>query len=113
MHDIGKNLVKMMLEGAGFKVIDLGTNVTADKFVNAVKNDGAQIVAMSALLTTTMLEMKTTIETFKTIGLRDNIKIMIGGAPITKEYADDIGADGYSDDAAGAAMLAKELITQI
>ncbi len=68
MHDIGKNLVKMMLEGAGFKVIDLGTNVTADKFVNAVKNDGAQIVAMSALLTTTMLEMKTTIETFKTIG---------------------------------------------
>ena len=109
LHDIGKNLVAMMLEGTGFTVIDLGENVSPAAFVEAAQN-GAQIVAMSALLTTTMPMMATTIQALKDAGLRDKVKVMIGGAPITQDYADQIGADGYSTDAASAAELAKRLI---
>jgi len=110
LHDIGKNLVAMMLEGAGFEVIDLGVDVSPEKFVEAVNNTGAQIVGMSALLTTTMPSMKDTIEAIKAAGLRDKVKIMIGGAPVTQNFADEIGADGYAPDAASAADLAKKLI---
>ena len=109
LHDIGKNLVGMMLEGTGFTVVDLGENVSPDSFVQAVR-DGAQIIGMSALLTTTMPMMATTIKALEAAGLRDKVKVMIGGAPITQEYADQIGADGYSTDAASAAELAKRLI---
>ena len=109
LHDIGKNLVGMMLEGTGFTVMDLGENVEPAKFVEAVKN-GAQIIGMSALLTTTMPNMSATIKALEEAGLRDKVKVMIGGAPITQEYADQIGADGYSTDAASAAELAKKLI---
>lgn len=109
LHDIGKNLVGMMLEGAGFTVMDLGENVSPDAFVQAVR-DGAQIIGMSALLTTTMPNMSVTIKALEAAGLRDKVKVMIGGAPITQEYADQIGADGYSTDAASAAELAKKLI---
>jgi 5-methyltetrahydrofolate--homocysteine methyltransferase len=110
LHDIGKNLVGMMLEGAGFEVIDLGIDVAPEKFLEAVKTKDANIVAMSALLTTTMPGMKDTIEAIKAAGLRDQIKIMIGGAPVTQSFANEIGADGYAPDAASAADLAKELI---
>lgn len=110
LHDIGKNLVAMMLEGAGFEVIDLGTDVGPDKFIDAVQNKGAQIIAMSALLTTTMPQMKTIIDAVTEAGLRDSVKIMIGGAPVTQNYADEIGADGYSDDAASATDLATALM---
>lgn len=109
LHDIGKNLVGMMLEGNGFEVMDLGVDVAPEKFVEAVKN-GAQVIGMSALLTTTMPMMKAVIEMLKAEGLRDQVKVMIGGAPITQEYADQIGADGYSTDAASAAELAQKLI---
>lgn len=110
LHDIGKNLVAMMLEGAGFTVIDLGVDVGPEQFIDAIKNQGAQIIGMSALLTTTMTSMKEIIDAINEAGLRDQVKIMIGGAPITQEYADEIGADGYSIDAASAAQLAKNLI---
>lgn len=110
LHDIGKNLVAMMLEGAGFEVIDLGIDVSPEKFIDAVKNTGAQILGMSALLTTTMPSMRDTIEAIKAAGLRDSVKIMIGGAPVTQNFADEIGADGYAPDAASAADLAKQLI---
>ena len=110
LHDIGKNLVMMMMEGSGIKVLDLGTDVGADKFIDAVKNQGAQIVAMSSLLTTTMPEMKTIIEALKAEGLRDKIKVMIGGAPVTSAYAEQIGADAYTDDAASAANTALEFL---
>ncbi|MBQ1257739.1 MAG: corrinoid protein [Clostridia bacterium] len=109
LHDIGKNLVGMMLEGSGFEVIDLGVDVAPEKFVEAVKN-GAQAIGMSALLTTTMPMMKAVIEMLKAEGIREQVKVLIGGAPITQEYADQIGADGYSTDAASAAELAKALI---
>lgn len=109
LHDIGKNLVAAMLEGGGFEVIDLGVNVDPAKFVRAVKEKGAGIVALSALLTTTMPAMKTTIEAIKTAGLRDTVKIMVGGAPVTEAYAHEIGADGYSLNAAGAVPLARSL----
>lgn len=109
LHDIGKNLVVMMLEGAGFEVIDLGIDVPAEKFVDAVKQ-GAQIVAMSALLTTTMTAMKTTIDALKEAGVRDKAKVLIGGAPVTQNFADEIGADGYARDAASGADKAKELL---
>ena len=109
LHDIGKNLVGMMLEGNGFTVVDLGEDVDPEKFVEAVKN-GAQAIGMSALLTTTMTNMKATIDLLKAEDLRDKVKVMVGGAPITQEYADSIGADGYSTDAASAAELAKKLI---
>ncbi|HTX78936.1 MAG TPA: corrinoid protein [Longilinea sp.] len=110
LHDIGKNLVCMMLEGAAFEVIDLGTDVAPEKFVEAVKTTGAQIVALSALLTTTMPNMKNTIEALKAAGLRDKTKVMIGGAPINANYAREIGADGYSEDATRAVTLAQALI---
>lgn len=109
LHDIGKNLVGMMLEGNGFEVIDLGVDVAPEAFVEAVKN-GAQVIGMSALLTTTMPMMKAVIDMLNAEGLRDKVKVMIGGAPITQEYADQIGADGYSTDAASAAELAQKLI---
>jgi 5-methyltetrahydrofolate--homocysteine methyltransferase len=111
LHDIGKNLVCMMLEGAAFEVLDLGADVSPDMFVDAVKSSGANIVAMSALLTTTMPNMRVTIEALKAAGLRDKVKVMVGGAPLSEDYARKIGADGYSQDASKAVALARELIT--
>jgi 5-methyltetrahydrofolate--homocysteine methyltransferase len=111
LHDIGKNLVAMMLEGAGFEIIDLGTDVSPEKFVEAIREKGAQIVAMSTLLTTTMPSIKDTIDAINTVGLRRQVKVMIGGAPVTQSYADQIGADGFSSDASRAVATAKELIS--
>jgi 5-methyltetrahydrofolate--homocysteine methyltransferase len=108
LHDIGKNLVSMMLEGAGFKVIDLGVDVGTDKFLAAARENQAEIVAMSALLTTTMPAMEATVATIKERGL--GLKTMIGGAPVTLAFADKIGADGYSEDAPGAVALARRLV---
>jgi 5-methyltetrahydrofolate--homocysteine methyltransferase len=110
LHDIGKNLVCMMLEGAAFEIVDLGSDVSPEKFVEAVRTSGADIVAMSALLTTTMPYMKVTIEALKAAGLRDKVKVMVGGAPLTDQYAREIGADGYSSDASRAVALAKSLV---
>jgi 5-methyltetrahydrofolate--homocysteine methyltransferase len=110
LHDIGKNLVSMMLEGAAFEIVDLGTDVSPEKFVDSVKTSGVNIVAMSALLTTTMPNMKTTIEALTTAGVRDQVKVIIGGAPVTESYAKQIGADGYSPDASRAVALAKSLV---
>ena len=110
LHDIGKNLVAMMLEGVGFAVVDLGVNVKADKYVTAVNEHNTQIVALSALLTTTMPKMKTTIDALKDSGIDERIKIMVGGAPVTAEYAKSIGADGYAADASQAAALAKSFV---
>jgi 5-methyltetrahydrofolate--homocysteine methyltransferase len=107
LHDIGKNLVAMMMEGAGFNVIDLGVDVAAAKFVAAAKENGAAVVALSALLTTTMPAMEATVSAIKEAGLAT--KTIIGGAPVTQAYADQIGADGYSDDAPGAVELARSL----
>ena len=112
LHDIGKNLVMMMIEGAGFNVIDLGVDVPPEKYVQAA-NDGAQIIGMSALLTTTMPAMKKTIEALNDAGIRSSVKIMVGGAPLTYSYADEIGADGYAPDAASASELAAELIASL
>jgi 5-methyltetrahydrofolate--homocysteine methyltransferase len=109
LHDIGKNLVSMMMEGAGFEVIDLGVDTTADKFVEAAK-EGADVIAMSALLTTTMPSMKTTVDALVEAGLRDKVKVLIGGAPVTQAYCDQIGADGYAPDASSAARKAKALL---
>lgn len=109
LHDIGKNLVVMMLKGGGFEVVDLGIDVPEEKFVAAAK-EGAQVIGLSALLTTTMTGMKNVIEALKAAGVRDNVKVMIGGAPITQAYADEIGADAYGEDAATAAIKAKQLI---
>lgn len=111
LHDIGKNLVGMMLEGAGFEITDLGTDIEADKFVEAVKSTGAQILGMSALLTTTMSNMPSTIEALKQAGLRDSVKIMVGGAPVTQSFAEQIGADGYAPDASQAAKLALSYVS--
>ena len=108
LHDIGKNLVIMMLKGAGFDVIDAGVDVTADTFVEKVKESGAQIVGMSALLTTTMPSMEKSVAALKEAGV--STKVMIGGAPVTQGYADKIGADGYAADAASAVDVAKTLI---
>ncbi len=110
LHDIGKNLVSMMLEGAGFEIEDLGADVSPEKFVQAVQEKPAEIVALSALLTTTMPNMKTTIEALEAAGLRQQVKVIIGGAPVTEAYARSIGADGYSPDASRAASLAKTLV---
>ena len=110
LHDIGKNLVASLLEGGGFEVIDLGVNVTPEKFLATVKEKNANIIAMSALLTTTMPAMKTTIEALKQAGVRDQVKVLIGGAPITQKYAEEIGADGYSENAVGAVALAKKAV---
>ncbi len=112
LHDIGKNLVTMMLEGAAFEIIDLGTDVSPEKFVEAVRETGAQIVAMSALLTTTMPSMKDTIEALKAAGLRQNVKVMVGGAPLTPEYANEIGADGFAPDASRAVATARQLLAE-
>jgi 5-methyltetrahydrofolate--homocysteine methyltransferase len=110
LHDIGKNLVKMMLEGAGFETVDLGTDVKSDVFVDAVREHRPKVVGMSALLTTTMVNMKTTIEALEEAGLRDSVKIMIGGAPVTAAFAEEIGADAYAPDAASAVDVARELV---
>jgi len=112
LHDIGKNLVAMMLEGAGFEVIDLGTDVTPEKFVDATRDKSAHIVALSALLTTTMQSMTATIQALQNAGLREQVKVMIGGAPITQEYANMIGADGFATDASRAVATAKALVLQ-
>ncbi len=109
LHDIGKNLVGLMLEGAGFQVKDLGSDVTPEKYVEAVRESGANIVAMSALLTTTMVNMKATITALEEAGLRDKVKIMIGGAPVTDNFAKQIGADGYAPDASRAVAIARSL----
>lgn len=109
LHDIGKNLVCMMLEGAGFQVVDLGSDVSPDAFVAAVKEHKPDFLAMSALLTTTMPNMQTTIDALKDAGVRDEVKVLIGGAPITDAYAEKIGADGYAADASRAVKLAKAL----
>jgi 5-methyltetrahydrofolate--homocysteine methyltransferase len=111
LHDIGKNLVGMMLKGAGFEILDLGTDVAPEKFVAAVRSEGVDIVALSALLTTTMPNMQVTIDALKAAGLRDSVKVIVGGAPVTEAYAKQIGADGYSPDASAAARLAKALLT--
>ncbi len=111
LHDIGKNLVSMMLTGAGFEVIDLGVDVAAEKYVEAIEEHDADIICMSALLTTTMTYMKTVVDTLNEKGVRDKVKVMIGGAPVTNEYAVEIGADKYTPDAATAAEEAKVLIT--
>ena len=110
MHDIGKNLVAALLEGGGFEVIDLGVNVPPEKFIEAIKEKKAQIVAISALLTTTMPAMKSTIDALRQAGVRAQVKVLVGGAPLTQRYADEIGADGYSDNAAGAVTVARRVL---
>jgi len=110
LHDIGKNLVGMMMESGGMEVIDVGIDVPPEKFAEAVKEHKPQVVGMSALLTTTMLAMKDTIEVLKEEGLRDSVKIMVGGAPVTQDFADEIGADGWAPDAASAKELALNLV---
>lgn len=110
LHDIGKNLVSAMLEGGGFEIIDLGSDVSPEKFVDAVKSRGANLVALSALLTVTMPSMKTTIEALKNAGVRDQVKVMVGGAPVTNQYAQEIGADGYGESASSAVHLARKLV---
>ncbi len=109
LHDIGKNLVASMLEGGGFEVIDLGVDVGPDKFAHAVKERGATVVCMSALLTVTMPSMKTTIEALKQAGVRDSVRVLIGGAPVTQQYANEIGADGYGANATAAVQLVRGL----
>jgi 5-methyltetrahydrofolate--homocysteine methyltransferase len=110
LHDIGKNLVKMMLEGAGFETIDLGTDVDPQSFVDAVREHQPNLVGMSALLTTTMVQMKATIEALQEAGVRDQVKIMVGGAPVTDAFAQEIGADAYAPDAASAVDKARNLV---
>ena len=110
LHDIGKNLVGMMCEGAGFEVKDLGTDVEPDEFLDAIKEFEPHIVGMSALLTTTMRAMGDTIKAIEEAGLRDQVKVMVGGAPVTQRFADDIGADGYAANAASASDLAKKFV---
>jgi 5-methyltetrahydrofolate--homocysteine methyltransferase len=109
LHDIGKNLVRMMLEGAGFEMIDLGTDVGPQDFVDAVRANQPQLLGMSALLTTTMVQMKATMEALEEAGVRDSIKVMIGGAPVTEAFAKEIGADAYAPDAASAVDVARRL----
>ena len=110
LHDIGKNLVGMMLEGAGFQIIDLGTDVPPETFVAAVQENNPELVGMSALLTTTMREQQTIINALKEEGLRDQVKVMVGGAPVTQSWAEQIGADGYAEDATGAVEVAKQFM---
>jgi 5-methyltetrahydrofolate--homocysteine methyltransferase len=109
LHDIGKNLVSMMMEGGGYEVVDLGTDVSAEKFVEAIKAHRPNVVGMSALLSTTMREMKNTLQAIEAAGLRNQVKAIIGGAPVTERFAKEIGADGYAPDAASAVELAKSL----
>ena len=110
LHDIGKNLVAMMLEGAGFEVVDIGADVSPEKFVEAVREEKPNLVGLSALLTTTMQNMQATIEALKMAGIRDQVKVIIGGAPLTEAYAKSIGADGYAPDASQAVSLVKNLV---
>jgi 5-methyltetrahydrofolate--homocysteine methyltransferase len=112
LHDIGKNLVIMMLEGGGFEVVDLGVDVPVNKFIEAVKQHQPQVVGMSALLTTTMREMKNTIQAVEWAGLKEQVKTIIGGAPVTERFAREIGADGYAADAASAVDLVKSLLAK-
>jgi len=109
LHDIGKNLVKMMLEGTGFDVVDLGVDVHEDKIIEAVKEHNPNILCLSALLTTTMHEQKVVIDALNTAGIRDKVKVMIGGAPVTQRFCDEIGADSYAADAASAAEVARQI----
>jgi 5-methyltetrahydrofolate--homocysteine methyltransferase len=111
LHDIGKNLVAMMHEGTGLEVIDLGVDVGPDKFVETIKQNDVKLIGISALLTTTMLSMKAVIEKVAEEGLRDKVKIIIGGAPVTQGFADEIGADGYAPDASSAVDLTKQLLS--
>jgi 5-methyltetrahydrofolate--homocysteine methyltransferase len=110
LHDIGKNLIASMLEGGGFEVIDLGADVAPERFVTAVMEKNANLVCLSALLTVTMPSMKTTIEALKSAGVRHRVKVLIGGAPVTQQYADEIGADGYGSSAASAVPLARKVL---
>ncbi|MGO9180706.1 MAG: B12-binding domain-containing protein [Candidatus Limnocylindrales bacterium] len=112
LHDIGKNLVAMMLEGSGFEVVDLGTDVPPERFVDAIR-DGADVVAMSALLTTTMTSMKAVVEAISLAGLREKVRIVVGGAPITAAYAGEIGADGYAPDASKAVRKVDEVLAGV
>jgi 5-methyltetrahydrofolate--homocysteine methyltransferase len=109
LHDIGKNLVGMMMESGGMEVVDLGTDVSPEQFATAVREHKPQVIGLSALLTTTMLAMKDTIEVLKEEGLRDSVKVIVGGAPVTQDFADEIGADGWAPDAASAKDLAQKL----
>lgn len=110
LHDIGKNLVAMMLEGAGFEIVDLGVDCSPEAFVDAVKEKGANVIALSALLTTTMPAMQDTVEALEAAGIRDKAKVIIGGAPVTQKFADQIGADGYAADAASGVDAAKSVL---
>ncbi len=110
LHDIGKNLVSIMIEGAGFEIIDLGVDVSPDDFVSAAQENEADVIGLSALLTTTMPSMQDTVEALQEAGMRDRVKVIIGGAPVTQKYADEIGADGYGRDAAAAANIVKSLL---
>jgi 5-methyltetrahydrofolate--homocysteine methyltransferase len=112
LHDIGKNIVASMLEGSGFEVIDLGTDVSPENFVAAVEERKPQVVCLSALLTVTMPAMKLTIDALKTAGLRTQVKVLVGGAPVNSQYAKEIGADGYSENASGAVGLVKNLVAE-
>jgi 5-methyltetrahydrofolate--homocysteine methyltransferase len=110
MHDIGKNLVVALLQGGGFEVVDLGADVSPGRFVAAVTDDGADIIGLSALLTTTMLQMKATVQALEQAGVRGAVKVIVGGAPVTQRFADEVGADGYADNAAAAVVLARRLM---
>lgn len=110
LHDIGKNLVRMMFDGAGFEVVDIGIDVSPGKFVDAVRNEKPDLLGMSALLTTTMTAMKSTVDALKEAGLRDKVKVIVGGAPVTERFAREIGADGYAPDASSAVDVGKALI---
>jgi corrinoid protein of di/trimethylamine methyltransferase len=112
LHDIGKNLVTSMLEGGGFEVHDLGADVAPDRFIEAIREHNADIVALSALLTVTIPAMRTTVEALRQAGVRDKVQVMVGGAPVTQAYADDIGADGYSENATAAVALARRLMSK-
>jgi 5-methyltetrahydrofolate--homocysteine methyltransferase len=112
IHDIGKNLVAMMLEGAGFEVVNLGVNVTADQFVAAAQKEQTDIVAASALLTTAMMEMRKLVQAIEQAGLRPRVRVILGGAPITREFAQEVGADGYGVDSAQAVELARSLVQE-
>jgi len=112
LHDIGKNIVVMMLEGGGFEVVDLGIDVSEEKFLEAIRQHQPQVVGMSALLTTTMKEMKNTIQAIERAGIKNQVKTIVGGAPLTEKFAKEIGADGYALDAASAVDLVKSLLAK-
>lgn len=111
LHDIGKNIVAMLLQGAGFEVVDLGADVPVDRFIESAKNERADVVGMSALLITTMINMKAVVDGLKEAGIKDRVKVIIGGAPVTQDYADEIEADGYAPDAASGVDVAKQLLS--